>query len=295
MTEQLFRSILAGWVLLGLATSPPARAAAPAPVSLARDGPWVANYDDDSCQLLAKFGMGSAGIIARFTRFQPSDSFDLALTGESLERPGPTAKVKLAFGPAQPEREAFAIVGTVSDKPLLIFNSQRLDGWERPFGRKDETPPAVTPAQEAAVSTLTVRLGGKRNYRLELGPMDKPMAAMRTCMDNLLTHWGYDPKAIAAQSRAATPVGSPGDWVLSADYPSKAVMMGHNGLIQFRLDLDAAGKVLGCHVLARTNPDEFADVSCRALTRRARFEPALDATGKPVKSFYINKIRFVIP
>ncbi len=170
----------------------------PPPISLARDGPWVANYDDDSCQLLAKFGKDKASIIARFTRFQPSDGFDLALTGESLERPGPTSKVKLAFGPGQPEREAFAIVGTVSDKPLLIFNGQRLDGWERPFGRKDEPAPKVAPAQEAAVSALTVRLGGKRNYRLELGPMDKPMAAMRTCMDNLLTHWGYDPKAIAA-------------------------------------------------------------------------------------------------
>lgn len=245
--------------------------------------------------MIAKFGSGKDMIVARFTRYQPSDRFDLALSGDNLDRTGPASAVKLTFGPGLPEREVTAIVGTMSDKPLLLINGQRLDAWKpSPKAKGEELPPSITPAQEAAITGLTLRLGGKRLYRLELGRMDKPMAAMRTCMDDLLQHWGYDPKSYAAQSRAARPIGVPGSWVVSDDYPSKAVMMGHNGLIQFRLDVDETGKVLGCHVLARTNPDEFADVSCRALTRRAKFEPALDAAGKPVKSFYVNKIRFVM-
>lgn len=295
MTARQLCSLLAGCAICGLAASPSAWAAQPAPTSLAHTGPWVANFNDESCQLLGRFGTGKSQIVAIFTRYQPSDGFDLMLQGESLKRSGPSTQVKLAFGPGQPEREVFAVLGTLADKPLMMLNSQRLDRWTGSPDRRDEVPPAIYPEQEAAVSTLTVRLGGKRNYRLELGSMGKPMATMRTCMDGLLKHWGYDPKAIAAQSRPATPIGSPGNWVISADYPSKALMMGHNGIVQFRLDLDEAGKILNCHILARTNPDEFADISCRALTRRAKFEPALDAAGKPMKSFYINSVRFVMP
>jgi len=296
MTGQGWRRRLAGRALLALVVvSPPAWAAAAAPISLAHDGPWVANFDDDSCQLLGRFGTGKSAIVAIFTRYQPSNGFDLALQGESLKREGSSSQIKLAFGPGLPEQEALATLGTLGGKPLMMFNALRLDRWTRSPDRRDEVPPAIYPEQEAAVSTLTVRLGGKRNYRLELGSMGKPMATMRTCMDGLLEHWGYDPTAFAAQSRPAIPIGSPGNWVIPADYPSKALTAGHNGLIQFRLDLDETGKILGCHILARTNPDEFADAACHALNRRARFEPALDAAGKPTKTFYINNIRFVIP
>jgi len=80
-----------------------------------------------------------------------------------------------------------------------------------------------------------------------------------------------------------------------SDYPDKSIMDGHNGLVQFRLDIDAAGAVAGCYVLHRTNPDDFADLTCRLIRQRAKFSPALDRDGKPVKSFFISKVRFVIP
>lgn len=295
MTGQGWRIRLAGGTLLALGVvSPLAWAAAAEPISLAQDGPWVANFDDDSCQLIGRFGTGKTSIVAIFTRYQPSDGFDLALQGASLEREGSSSQIKLVFGPGLPEQEALATLGTLGSKPLMMFNALRLDRWARSPKLRDEAPPAIYPEQEAAISTLTVRLGGKRNYRLELGSMGKPMATMRTCMDGLLKHWGYDPVAFAAQSRGAVPLSNPGTWVTSADYPSKALRGGYNGIIQFRLDLDETGKILGCHILARTNPDEFADAACRALTRRARFEPALDAAGKPTKTFYSDSIRFVI-
>lgn len=242
MGQPGLRACFAAWAILCLAASPPAWAADPAPISLVQDGNWVANYDDESCQFLGKFGTG-----------------------------------KLAV------------------KPLMVFGPQRFDGWRQPPGRDVQKPPAVTPAQEAAVSHLTLWLGGNRNYRLEVRSMGKPMATMRHCMDGLIEHWGYNPTAIAALSRLPTPINDPGKWVTTNDYPSNALRTGHGGIVQFRLDLDEAGKILKCHILSRTNPDEFADTSCRLLTRRARFEPALDAAGKPTKSFYVNSVRFIIP
>lgn len=263
--------------------------------TLQRQGGWIANYDDDSCQLVAKFGSGDEAVIARFTRYQPGDRFDLTLYGERLKRAGARVPIKVAFAPGQPEREVEAVVGDSNKKPLLLMNSMRLDGWTPPKGDWEAIPPPIGPEQEVSVTGFTFWLNRSTGYTLALGPMGKPMQAMRTCMDNLLQHWGYDPAVIAAQSKAPKPIGSPGNWLTTVDYPSASLMRGHNGIVQFRLDLDEAGKILGCHILARTNPDEFADVSCRALTRRAKFEPALDATGKAMKSFYISKIRFIIP
>ena len=65
-------------------------------------------------------------------------------------------------------------------------------------------------------------------------------------------------------------------------------------MVRFRLDVDPSGKPSGCRVLYRTNPDEFADLSCQLLLKRARFAPALDIANKPVKTFYINEVRWLM-
>jgi TonB family protein len=82
---------------------------------------------------------------------------------------------------------------------------------------------------------------------------------------------------------------------MASEYPAKAMAGGHNGLVQFRLDVDPEGKVSGCHVLARTNPDDFADLTCKSLTRRGKFKPALDAQGRPVPSFFVGKVSWMMP
>ena len=58
------------------------------------------------------------------------------------------------------------------------------------------------------------------------------------------------------------------------------------------IQLSSYGKVSACRILYRTNPDEFADLSCKLLMQRAKMAPALDAQGKPVRSFYISQIRW---
>ena len=96
----------------------------------------------------------------------------------------------------------------------------------------------------------------------------------------------------ARLSQPPKPLGVISDWITSADFPKKALNQGSSGLVQFRLDIDETGKVSGCRILYRTNPDDFADLSCKLLTQRAKFSPALDSAGKAVRSFYVSKIRW---
>lgn len=261
--------------------------------SLAKTSKWEMNYDDDSCHLLAKFGDGKESVLIRLTRYQPGDRFDLSIYGEQFKAGGSTMPVKIGFGLNDPTREG-AVLGTSSNRlPVMILTSLRLDGWSP--AQPGQIPPPVTQAAEAKVHAIDFTISGSKHYRLETGSFGEPMRAMRTCLTDLITKWGYDPVVQASLKVPATPTRSPGVWLKPKDYPREALKSGHNGLVQFRLDISETGAVIGCNVLHRTNPDDFADLTCKLLTQRARFTPALDKDGKPVKGFFVSKVRFVVP
>ncbi|MCW3847604.1 hypothetical protein OF829_10145 [Sphingomonas sp. LB-2] len=56
----------------------------------------------------------------------------------------------------------------------------------------------------------------------------------------------------------------------------------------FRLDIDAAGQIARCTIIA-SNVDPALDARlCQSLSERGRFRPALNAEGAPVPSTYIS-------
>jgi TonB family protein len=255
-------------------------------------GNWVARYDRDACSLSAQFGEGDNGVIASFARYQPGDNFDLTLIGKRLGFPGAAGEADLDFG-TKPYRKRDVMVGTMGSTPAIFFKSIRFDGWE---WKEAVDPPAVTREMEKGVTGVTVSLKGRKPFRLVVVKgFGNPMVALRACMDDLIKTWGYDPAVQAALSRRVTPRTSPGSWIKNDDYPMMAIRKGASGLVQFRLDVDPKGKVAGCYILARTSPDEFADTTCRIMTKRARLDPAIDAGGKPVRSFFVSSVQFLLP
>jgi hypothetical protein len=71
--------------------------------------------------------------------------------------------------------------------------------------------------------------------------------------------------------------------------------IGQPAIVEFRLSIGADGVPLACHIQETTRPKEFDNAVCKSLMRRARFEPALDATGTAITSYYRNTVRFQIP
>jgi len=284
-----FAAIVHALVAASLAAAP-AIAKPREPIPLPLQGKWEINYDVDACHLIASFGPEKERLIARFSRFSPGDWFYLDLFGKPLRSTELQQNVKVGFGPDENFRQVTAIAGKAGALAMLKFGV--LDLLDR-AGDAQDIAVAVTPEQERAVRTLTVTLGSKV-WRLELGPMDGPMRALRTCNDDLIKYWGYDPVQQASLGRRPEPVTVPGTWLDSADYPQTALVRGASGVVQFRLDVQADGSVGGCHVQARTNPDEFADRSCRLLTKRARFRPALDHAGIPVRSYFVSRIYWMM-
>lgn len=291
----MLRSLALATIAFAL-TASPVLAAEKAQIPLSKNSKWELNYDDDACHLMARFGEGDQSTTMKLTRTSPGDDFELTLFSQMLKFGGILMPMEIEIGdlPTPYRREGVALTTNSTPKNYAVMIGRiRLDGWDYPRNPKGPfARPNVSVAQEAAVTSLSFKPPGGKWYRLMTGPMDAPMAAMRTCLDDLQRFWGFDPKVEAGLTRRAAPTGNPGSWIGTSDFPNKALMAGNNGYVRFRLDVDAAGQVTGCRILFRTKPDEFADHSCRLLMKRAKFIPALDAAGKPVKSYYISQIRW---
>ena len=286
---------------IAVAASPIQAAKPLVPIPLAHVGPWEVNYDDDSCHLIGAFGSGDDRIIVRFTKFQPSDGFALALIGKPMRTSSASSRVKLDFGPQVDPQEHDSFNGTMGTTPAAFLLGLTL--IDRPKLAKAATladalkalePTNITPEQEALVRDLTILTGNRKSYRLALGSMAAPMRTLRGCTTDLVKHWGLDPTEQASLARRPTPISNPGSWMNSGNYPSAMLRIGGNGMVQFRLDISETGSIAACHIQSRTNPDAFADLSCKLISKRGRFTPALDRNGKPVKSYFVSSVRWTM-
>lgn len=257
--------------------------------SLKKNGAWVATNEVDGCHLTANFGTGRQVVTAQLTRYQPGEPFELRLIGSGLLAPRRITITKLNFGLGATDR-APTMVGVTVNRPTLIIPSVRLDGWRARTAF--DSMPAISPGDEARVNALTFEVHNGERYQLELGSMQRPMAALRECTDRLVAHWGYDPGQQARLQRRVTPTNETGTWLGQTDFPPDALKARENGIVHFRLDVGESGQVLGCHVIARTEPNSFADTTCRLVTQRATLLPALDESGKPIRSYHVQTVRW---
>lgn len=103
------------------------------------------------------------------------------------------------------------------------------------------------------------------------------------------------PAPSPAWATAARPTGNPGEWVTVGDYPAKALREGFQGTTGFRVTIGTDGSVTGCTVTLSSGTTELDEATCRLVSQRARFSPALNAKGEAVVGQFSSRIRWVIP
>lgn len=290
MTNPRIAPALLTGLAVAAATFPAAaRAQAAEPELLKRSTKWEARFEAEACHLVTAFGEGDAAVVAFFSRYQPGEGFNLSLVGKRFRDAKAKNDVRVDFG-VQPATWREVRLDMNGETAGILLQGARIDGWEYEQGQK---PPAITPEQEAGVRGVTVRIGTSQPIHLETGSLGKPLAMLRTCTTDLVKSWGYDPAVQTTLSRRAMP-RDPSRGI-GLEYPLSALKQRLGAVVQVRLGIDAEGNVVGCNVLDRAPSDEFAAATCRAFGKRASFEPALDADGKPVGSFYISRTEFRMP
>ena len=267
---------------------------------------WFLGYAEDSCRLARKFGEGDQQVTLFLDQFEPGDWFQMTLGGDVL-RPkrhdGNRIGLKLRFGPSESATEIDANTGLMDDKRALIISSAqrvvplpdadlaaRKAAYES--GNPPEPLPPIGPEREAAVTWIELSGGLRNDVILETGPMDQPLEALRKCSWDTVKLWGLEVDQQKTLTRKPRPEKGNKPWFTSDDYPRRMAWGGYEGVVNFRLLIDPTGKPTSCHIQTSTRPKEFDDAVCNAIMKRARFEPALDAQGKPVPSFYRQTVSF---
>lgn len=276
------------------------------PLRLAPSSKWNVHYADDSCRMARSFGEGDQKVILMAERYQPGDWLRLSFIGKLTHTRQNEGSVQIRFGPVEAEQEVKFYPGVLNDKtPTLIIQGpmriaprspEEIAASEAALKVKpyDFLLSEITPEQEAAATYIEVKHAIRQPFILETGSLGGPLAALEKCTDELLDHWGIDVAKHATLSRRVTPSSNPGDWVKSRDYPADMLMLGKRAIVQFRLNVDAGGKPTACHIQQSTRPKAFDDAVCKAIMRNAKFEPALDAGGSPIASYWLNSVVFHI-
>lgn len=102
--------------------------------------------------------------------------------------------------------------------------------------------------------------------------------------------------AVAARSiTPPKPANERGDWFKLSDYPSDLQRAGKDGTVLFQLSVNTRGRVSNCVVTQSSGHAELDAATCKAVTKRARFKPAVDGDGKKHEGKYDSRVTWRIP
>jgi hypothetical protein len=257
---------------------------------------WVLDYADERCSLSRTFGTGEQAVQLRIDSFGSWRDYRFLVTGRPVPRAARSfGEVRLRFNSDSDDRKVDVLNGTVSGASAVSFNAAFAPSEPLPGGLSPQRARVlraiskpVDPAFEKGVTSLSMRFANSRTVELALGEMDKPLEAMRACVDDLYKSWGLDPAVQKNLSRTAIIDTSTIRAVQEKFPPSRL----RTAYVPIRLMVDSRGKVTGCVDQAAIAPEEFMQAACTGL-EAGNFAPALDAAGNPVASVYHTSVIYL--
>lgn len=262
-----------------------------APETYRLSSPWNVDYAQDSCALKGVFGNASSSIVLELQQSSQYDIFEATVVSSKFS--GSLSNVKVRFLP--------------DTEPHLVFQMAKLrfsDGsvgltWIDSFLPLPPRPQSTTErsgqrdANEKAMTAIELSGSLKPTVLLATGQMSAPMEAVRKCIDDMVTHWGFDAAAQRALSKSVKPIDQ-GNWaqVLQDNYPRDMLAKKKGASVRVRLMVGADGRTSSCHTAIPSQEPVFENAACDVMMRVSRFEPALDASGKPIASYFVTRAVF---
>lgn len=251
--------------------------AAPAAATPAR---WVVDWGDQRCSLIRETGGGASATMmvrtvpgaggAELWLFDPQWSGPTSLRWHVVD-------VDLAPSAFRISRPAFSVRFRGQDG-IAVSN---LDS-------------AFLKAM-AGAGSLRISREGNKFAEVSVPGSGRAIAALAACEDDAMRDWGFEPDEIRSQSRPATILGGAARWLRDEDYPNEAIRRGHEGNVLTRLVVEATGQASKCEVVEGSGSRILDQKTCRVLLDRVRYEPALSASGAPVRGLHSIRISWRMP
>ncbi|QZH74331.1 MAG: hypothetical protein JY451_11640 [Erythrobacter sp.] len=244
-------------------------------LTLSPDSDWTLNYDDDSCALSRDFTNATDRVSLEIRQFEPSGGLRFVIVSEGRE-----------VSPFNPRYFLNSVAETRSAGTFLpIQIAERGSGivFYSESGLGQQSDP-VTSVGFTGIFEETVIL--------EIGRMDEALPALERCTNELISHWGIDVEAHHSLTRRPH-LNRISDWIereVSGAWPSPISRTGDESFFNVRLIVETHGRASECHIQAGMGSQELRDWTCARLTRLARFDPALDASGDPIRSYWTTVV-----
>lgn len=270
------------------------------PIRLAPSGPWAIDYANESCRLARHFGEGESRVTFMLEGFQPGPRLFLTIVGEPVQLHRSSYEIPLRFGSSESE-QTLTVIPTLSDDPpriLSVFPIKMFNDRSELELDSEQGHTAVVREWDAvafgnAIDWISFTPPSRDTVILETGPMAKPLAAMRRCTQDLLRLWGTDPDSYRTESRHVSLSTTAKN--LRFDYPVEMQRRGEGSITHIRLGVDELGKPTGCTVQKFVGYKNLSEAICKTFMNRARFEPALDASGEAIPSFFATHVGLWVP
>jgi hypothetical protein len=275
----------------GSAAAPPVQVYKPA-------GQWAVDYGDDYCRLARNFSDGTNTMALALERIHPGPDMRLILVGPDLKTYRSAEEIGWHFTPADPERKARATHSQTADGKQW-YNLGLVTIAPAALPKPGTQPPAYDRGAEQAAakgkSGIVLDSALAAPVQIDTGDLAAPVAALQACADDLAKSWGLDPAKLKSEKSPAIPAGGGAGWlpqgtIAFADFAKLA-----GGSNQVRLMVDAAGKPTACAIHWATLDQTSNDKICKTLMDKARFTPAMDASGQPMAGVWVASPMFLMP
>jgi len=130
---------------------------------------------------------------------------------------------------------------------------------------------------------------------LDYGETNCVVEAIEKCNLDLQAQWNVGEERMAGFKSLAEPLKNLAHYLDSEDYPYQAVREHLDGAVHVALMIDEKGVLKDC-VAEKTSGVASLDAqTCAVLVARAKFRPAINASGEPVRSVRTTPVRWALP
>jgi hypothetical protein len=242
-----------------------------APVNLASATSWHVDYGASQCTAATTYQKGAQPVVLGIIPSLGGDRYKILV---SIPQAGPAyaqqAKGTVNFGS-----------GPIAS-PTLFYGREGV-----PLSVRQFEVTAANLQQARSAGAMTLHSSDGADFTFALNNMSNVLDTLRNCSADLQRYWNAHGagSARAASSRAAdlrslyTPSDLPGGtWYRSPESLSQA-----RGSA-FELLVDERGRVAGCDATSATGAPILETSFCTTMQEKARFTPARDSAGNPVRS-----------
>lgn len=228
---------------------------------------WGVDYGATQCTAARSFGTAQGPVVFGLVPSLDGNYFRVLI---NIPQPGPIYAKELS---------GTADFGTGAIKASVLYFGAK--GVNQSMYQFSLPAAQIDWARSAQTLSVEARSGG--HYTFALSDMAPLLDALHKCTADLQQHWNVGAKT---QRTAELPSGDIRSIFTPKDYPREAAKSQPQGPSRYQLLIDEKGAVARCDVLVPSGIATLDSTGCQVIQEKAKFRPALDAQGQPVRSVW---------